>query len=136
MDSFQIIVLSIAAVVLILILTVIGLGLKTMKNKVVYPPIANQCPDYWQVAADGTSCTIPVTPSDKNAGTIYTGTGSIPFSATPGNANYVPGYNSTNATINFSDAGWSAGKTSTCNQKAWATKYNIVWDGVSNYNSC
>jgi hypothetical protein len=136
MDSFQIIVLSIAIIVLILILTVIGIGLKNMKNNIVYPPIANMCPDYWQVAADKVSCTIPMSATDTNSGTIYDSTGSIPFSATPGNPSYIPGYNVTNSTINFSDAGWSAGKTSTCNQKDWATKYNIVWDGVSNYNSC
>jgi hypothetical protein len=134
MDSFQIIVLSIATVTLILILTIIGIALKKMKNKVVYPPIANQCPDYWQVSADGTSCTIPLQ-GKSNTGSIYDGA-SIPFSSTPGATNYVPGFNTSNATINFKDAGWSAGKTSTCNQLDWANKYKIVWDGVSNYNSC
>lgn len=134
MDSFQIIVLSIAIVVLIIILTVIGLALKNMKNKIVFPPIANMCPDYWQVADDGQSCVIPLQ-GKTNAGSIYD-TGSIPFSATPGTATYTPGYNSSNATINFTDAGWSSNATSTCNKQTWSNKYNLVWDGISNYNSC
>jgi hypothetical protein len=129
MDSFQIIVLSIATVILILILTAIGLGLRNLKNKVVYPPIANQCPDYWQVASDNVSCSIPVN-GKTNTGIIYNDNGSVKFT-TP-----VPGYDATKNTINFTDPGWVANNSSTCNKQLWANQYKIVWDGISNYNSC
>lgn len=134
MDSFQIIVLLIATVVLILILTVIGINLTKNKNKVVYPPIANQCPDYWKVSSDGTSCTIPMS-GETNSGSIFSSGTNIPFTNDPANtANYVPGLNAN--TINFNDPGWVVNKNSTCNKQIWANKYKIVWDGVSNYNSC
>ena len=128
MDSFQIVVLTVAAVILIIILSVIGVGLKNLKNKVVYPPIANMCPDYWQVASDGESCSIPVQ-SATNTGTMYDN-GSLTFTAT------VPGYNAANSTINFTDPAWIANNSSTCNKQLWANQYKIVWDGISNYNSC
>ena len=37
--------------------------------------------------------------------------------------------------LNFNDKGWAtAGKSATCAKKAWAKHYEILWDGVSNYN--
>jgi len=129
MDKFQMIVLAIAVVVLIIILTVIGLGFRNLKNKVVYPPIANQCPDYWTVAADNKSCVIPVT-NPINTGTIISSSGSVSFTTS------VPGYDSSNKSIDFTNAGWSANNSATCNKQAWANQYKVVWDGISNYNSC
>lgn len=128
MDSFQIIVLVIAVIVLIIILAVIGVTLGKLKNKVVYPPIANQCPDYWRVASDNKSCTIPVQGA-LNAGKIYVNN-TINFTAP------VPGYNRDRNTIDFTDPGWVLNKSSVCNQKLWAEQYGVVWDGVTNYNSC
>ena len=128
MDSFQITVLAIAAIVLIIILAIIGVALGKLKNKAVYPPIANQCPDYWKVASDSKSCTIPVQ-GGLNTGKIYNA-GSVSFT------NNVPGYNATNNIINFSDPGWVLNNSSVCNQKLWAEQYGVVWDGVTNYNSC
>jgi hypothetical protein len=92
------------------------------------------CPDYWKVSDDKISCTIPLK-NTINTGSIFDND-SIPFSDTVGNTNYVPGYNSTNATINFNDPGWVMNKNSTCNKQLWAKKYKIIWDGISNYNSC
>jgi hypothetical protein len=47
------------------------------------------------------------------------------------------GYDRAKNIINFNDTRWSSGgKISVCAQKDWANKYNIMWDGVSNYNSC
>lgn len=125
MDSFQMIVLAIAVVVLIIILTAIGLGIRNLKNKVVYPPIANQCPDYWEVADDKISCSIPGQ-SGKNKGSL----------ATTASINSVPGYDSANNKIDFTVPDWNINKSAICNKQEWANKYGIVWDGISNYNSC
>ncbi len=130
MDSFQKIVLAIATVILILILTIIGVMLTKYKNKVVYPPVANTCPDYWKISADGLSCSIPSS-SAVNVGNIYKSDGSLAISSTD-----TYGYDSTNNTINFTDGGWSSSKSAVCAQKDWAGTYNLIWDGVSNYNSC
>ena len=128
------IVLAIAVVVLIIILTAIGLGLRNLKNKVVYPPIANQCPDYWEVASDNKSCRIPVD-SLMNTGTIVNrNTMRVSFDGPF--PSYPAGYDSSNNSIDFTNAGWSANNSATCNKQTWANKYKVVWDGISNYNSC
>ena len=76
MEFFYIIVLSIAVIFLILILTLIGILMKESKKTVgTFPPIVNNCPDYWVIASDGKSCTIPIktsaTNTQKNAGNLY-----------------------------------------------------------------
>ena len=125
METFYLIVLGIAIVVLILILTFVGLLMQTGKKNVVYPPIANTCPDGWTVAADG-SCNIPSNGSlNMNNKTQAILSATFPTVVVSG------------TTFDPNDAGWiSGGKTAICAQKAWATKNNILWDGVSNYNSC
>jgi hypothetical protein len=76
MEFFYIIVLSIAVIFLILILTLIGVLMKqSKKTGGTFPPIVNNCPDYWVIASDGKSCTIPTktgsTDIQKNAGSLY-----------------------------------------------------------------
>jgi hypothetical protein len=124
METFHTIVLSIAVVILILILTIVGIMLNNKKHdKSVFPPIKNSCPDYWTVGnAETQSCTI----NTKNAGknNIWK------------TADDMHGYNA-NGTVDFSDAGWtSKGGTALCNMKKWANNNNISWDGVSNFNGC
>ena len=51
---------------------------------------------------------------------------------------YTPGYsydisdNVISQFIDFSDPKWKG----ICDKKKWANENGIVWDGVSNYNSC
>lgn len=124
METFYLIVLGIAIVVLILILTFVGLLMQTGKKNLVYPPIANTCPDGWDI--DGSYCVIPATGSPN-----MNGKSQLDLSGTF-HAGVVTG-----ARFDPNAAGWtSSGKTAICAQKAWATKNNILWDGVSNYNSC
>ena len=138
MDSFQLSVLGIAVIVLIVILTFIGIALAKNNKSVVFPPVANSCPDYWTVSSDGTKCTVPLSTA-TNVGNIYVGgTLSTAFTTTSINSKApygTPGYAS--GAISFSDAGWTAnGKSTICQQKSWANNYGIQWDGVSNYNTC
>jgi len=144
MDSFQMIVLGIAVLILIVILTFIGITLAKDNKSVVFPPVSNTCPDYWSVSTDGTTCTVPLSTA-TNVGSIYdesTGQLLSAFKATKLTSRLpygTPGYSqSTDGTsINFSDAGWTSnGKSTICQQKSWANNYGIQWDGVSNYNSC
>lgn len=121
MESFHITIITIAVIILIIILTVIGI---MMTNKTydssVFPPSKNTCPDYWEVITGG-NCRYTV---GKNTG--HTDIGTMPD---------VHGHN--NGAINFNDAGWTSnGGTALCNQKDWALKYGISWDGVANYNGC
>jgi hypothetical protein len=134
MDKFYIIVLSIAAVLLILILTYVGL-LMTSKTASTqnFPPTVATCPDYWPSGVDPSSCAIPVSGS-KNTGSIYDIHNN---NAILLNGTNTPGYGSINKAITFSDKGWSAGGSNTaCAQKKWANQYGIQWDGISNFNGC
>lgn len=138
MDSFQITVLVVVAVLLIIIFVAIGLLTNYGKVDKVYPPSASTCPDYWTADTTG-KCRLPMSQSSKNRGTIYTSGDSAEtkLSGNVTSSDYTPGYDSQNSIINFSDAAWSSlGKTSICAKKDWVNKYKISWDGVSNYNSC
>jgi hypothetical protein len=137
MDTFQITVLLVAAVLLIAIFTTIGILTKYSTFDKAYPPMANTCPDYWVADPNG-NCTVPATPSSPNVGIVYSGNSiNLSTDKTDTGKIYTPGYASDKGTINFNDSLWgSMGKTTLCAKKDWATKNNIVWDGVSNYNSC
>ena len=138
MESFHIIVLSVATVVLILLLIFIGILLSKGNTNLAFPPSYGICPDYWELDEKNKKCIIP--PYSENAVNI----GSI-YGADPGpNPSLVdsilttPGYsyevNDKVVThyIDFHDSAW----TGTCSKQKWANEHGIVWDGVSNYNNC
>jgi hypothetical protein len=142
MELFYIIVTVIAIVFLILILTVIGILMRYQNKSTVFPPVANDCPDFWTIASDGTKCKIPGN-NQKNVGSLYNPNNSIKIKSETSSVFpiYTPG---TNGTLNFSpniidfkNETWSSqGKTAVCAQKQWADNWGITWDGVTNYNSC
>lgn len=144
MDVFKLTVLSIATIILVLIFTGIGILISTTQKN-AYPPTANTCPDYWSVNTSGANCcTIPpysATNPNPNVGNIYDANGNLMLS------NYVkagmittPGLTTADdgtTYINFNDTRWTTfGLNSICAQKAWTGLTNLVWDGISNYNSC
>ena len=133
MDSFYLIVLSIATVILILILAYIGMKLRNKSVTQAFPPQANSCPDYW--GFDGSYCYIPKN-GGKNTGSIYSADGKVTL-----NVSNTPGYNSDSATdrqyIYFGNTGWTvAGKTSDCQKRQWASQTGLMWDGITNFNGC
>ena len=97
-----------------------------------YPPQSSTCPDYWQnVSTDPSSCLIPTNES-TNVGSIYDASGNLLL-----NSSTTYGLNTSAMSINFGDKGWNVGGlSSTCGQKSWANQFGIMWDGVSNFNSC
>jgi hypothetical protein len=130
MDLFYIIVLSILIIFLIIVLSYYGIVLqKRVKESKEYPPQPpSKCPDYWEMNVNG-SCIIP-TSSSKNTGSIYGTNNQI-------NLNSNSTYGFINGNIDFNNSGWSTGGANAlCNKKKWANMNNIVWDGVTNYNSC
>jgi hypothetical protein len=153
MELFYIIVTVIAIVFLILILTVIGILMRYQNKSTVFPPVANDCPDFWTIASDGTKCKIPSN-DKKNVGSLYNGTTLKIKTVTKDRADsyafpvYTPSTNGTSDPstgdqimapniIDFKNETWSSqGKTAVCAQKQWADNWGITWDGVTNYNSC
>jgi hypothetical protein len=136
MDSFQITVLIVAAVLLILIFTTVGILSKYATTDKVFPPIANTCPDYWSVDPSG-NCIIPQK-NGANSGTVYTGDAiNLTADKTDTSKTFTPGYDSTGSYIKFTDPVWSTlGKSAVCGKKKWASTNSLQWDGISNYNSC
>lgn len=118
--SFYTIVLIIAIIILIIALTSVGLLLGRLNTSKTFPPSASDCPDYWVVKTDG-SCTVPITTGINKPSNEYN-------SNTPGLSD---------GAVKFTDAGWkNQGISELCAKKKWANKYNVLWSGVSNYNSC
>lgn len=130
METFYIIVITVAIICLILTLTVIGIILSSQKTDVVFPPTKNTCPDYWTSASntDGTTENKCI-PSSLNVGTYGNTSAMLKSSIIPGN---------TGIAIDFGDVYWATNynTTSECALKSWTNKYDISWDGVSNYNGC
>jgi len=138
--SFYTIVMIVAVVCLILLLTLIGVSFKASKET-TFPPSKNTCPDYW--TADYSDPQKPMCKiSPLNIGTIQTKNQELMMTNDKNDSDttkaYTPGYNSENNTVDFSDPSWPSlfSSSSQCSLKKWANKYEISWDGVSNFNKC
>jgi len=117
MDIFYKIVLTVAILMLIIILIVVGAAVQNSNNEAAYPPSALKCPDYWIDASNGCSS------NGVNLGN-YDSPQTIDF----GSDTWTQATDLSN--VDFS------GLSETCAKKKWANTYDILWDGVSNYNSC
>ena len=130
MEAFYVTVLTIATIILIIILIVFGVLLSTGSHSQIYPANPSQCPDYW--LSDGSNCVIPRagTPTGKS---INVGDNS--FTSNDDGKTY--GLSSDSNSINFNDPSWGKySESAICAQQKWANYRGILWDGVSNYNSC
>ena len=120
MDSFFIVVLSIASIILIISLATIGVAMQKGARGGTFPPVASGCPDGWTT-----------TSSDRNAANEIQYVCAGPSSFTQASAVDGLTWTDTGKTLAYNDS-----TTSICDRRKWATKNNIQWDGVSNYNSC
>ena len=132
MDYFRFVVLIIAIVVLILTLTVIGIILAKQSSNKVYPPEYMDCPDYWSFNTETSLCKVPSygLTTSLNIGGIYDKTGKLLL-----NNSNTPGFtrdSSNNVFVNFKDTAWGG----TCGLKKWSNNNSVVWDGISNFNTC
>jgi hypothetical protein len=133
MNSFQIIVLSIFVILAILILTAFTIMLTSKKDEdSEYPTTYSACPDYWDVS--GNTCVMH--------SSINNGSGWQSNYDSSTKSGKTPGYDDSTASkikVDFKNADWNdgiyPGVSGRCALKQWANTYNIVWDGVNNYNS-
>lgn len=123
-----------ATVALILILIFVGVLLSKGDTNAAFPPSYGMCPDYWEIDASSNKCLIPNIKTTKlNIGNMYDEVEILKDAIT-----YTPGYgydisnNVITQYIDFSDPKWKG----QCDKKKWANENGIVWDGISNYNSC
>ena len=117
MEVFYIAVLTIATATLILILTSVGVLIRKSKTEAPWPPTAGRCPDFWtEVSEEG-----------GNKGKCYHTGLNKGIASTESDAAIKADAVAT--AIDFKS------KT-TCENRTWAIKYQVDWDGVSNYNKC
>lgn len=122
MESFHIIVLTIATIVLIISLATIGTLMQKGSRAGPFPPIALKCPDGWVENYN----------SEDDSYTCKTTASNLPKSLISDVGDVIIISNTANErSISYIDKA-----TTICQKHKWAQKNNIVWDGVSNYNSC
>lgn len=147
MDSFYIIVGSIALLLLIGVLTFLGIAMNKQYVSRPYPSKSIQkCPDYWEVADDG-KCVIPTSANARAMNNV----GDLASSRLVATKNrkkqydrlYTPGLSEDKKSIDFEDEKWNAFNTMVgtnlnplCQKKLWFNDHNVVWDGISNGNLC
>jgi hypothetical protein len=135
-DSFYLIILSVALFILIAVLGFMGWMLSHQKDQIDFPNITTTCPDFWEidsvVGATNGYCKQPTTSTSFNYGSANSLTNYIKTGTTT--AGSVPGLNG--ATFNSKDSGWGSGKEAVCAQRKWANDNNIKWDTVTNVNFC
>lgn len=123
--SFNFVVTSTAAIILILTLAYLAVHMASAVEKEPFPPTHNPCPDLWILNPDG-KCEAP------SRGNI----GSPPITET---TKYVTSDSNKTLSIQPLDKAWSSDSkmgSSICAKRQWSNENNISWDGISNYNSC
>lgn len=148
MDTFYLIVLGAASLVLILMLAFMGWTISNANKTTRYPAITTTCPDNWTpVPTDDHPglCQRPM--NDKyNFGKVTTSTKTIDNDLseymTVASGKDVPAKQvgviaGESTKMNFSPDVWSGtGMDPTCAKKVWADKYEIKWDSVTNAAYC
>jgi hypothetical protein len=149
MDSFYIIVGTIAILLLIGILAFLGVAMNKQYVSRPFPARTIQkCPDYWTADSNG-KCIIPTGGAGlNNVGDL--GTGSTLTSSKNGQYDntmlYTPGLSADKKSIDFTkdnDAAWKTYNTMVgsnlnplCQKQQWLNDHKVVWDGISNNNVC
>ena len=133
-DSFYLIILSVAVFILILALGFSGWMLSKQNDQIDFPNITTTCPDFWTIDEMG-NCVQPNSADKFNYGSsdILSKYVKLGTSGTPGP---VPGKKTDTASFDSKNAAWGSGKTGVCNKRKWSTNNNIQWDTVTNVNYC
>ena len=103
LSNFNKITLIIALTILIIVLALYGVVLYSSMQNSNYPPIKNDCPDYWDVSMNSSN---KMTCEIKH----YINSGDIDIDKFP---YYTP-------------------ENVLCNDYKWAKENNITWDGITN----
>jgi len=115
--NFQKIVLTIAIILLILFLLIVGYMLYKNKYSSEFPPTISDCPDYWlDMSGNDISGNNTVTPYCYNIKNLGSGT--------------------CEKQMDFSTSFWTS-SDGLCKKQKWANNCKLTWDGVTNnINAC
>jgi hypothetical protein len=106
--NFQKMVLTIAIVLLVVILVVIGMALSKAGVDESWPPVVGECPDYWvDMSGNGEAC--------FNSHSL-------------GRCN-IPSKDNKD-TMNFNKSPF-IGSDGECAKYRWATSCQVTWDGIT-----
>lgn len=133
MDSFYLIVLGVATLVLIILLAFLGWNMSNAKKGTKYPVITTTCPDNWTSEKVGADILCKRPASDQF------NRGDAKLDAYMGNQTSVGYVDNTEKYLNFADNKWNTDvkvPNPTCAKKAWAKTYGIKWDSVDSANYC
>lgn len=114
-SNFQSIVLITAIVIFIICMIFIGTVLYQNKYSAIYPPITQECPDYWLNE-----------PDDKNTSSKM-GIDSKQLCYNVKNL----GNASCDKTMDFTADYWQ-GSEGKCRKFKWAKDCDLTWDGITN----
>ena len=121
---------------LIVALTITAVVLKNKNTSIQYPPIVDNCPDYWlssYYAMDGSNNTVP----GDNCGSDY---GCCPDNSTAktdeqgSTCPLSKCYNVQHLGIESDSCSFAMDftKYTTCDKQKWSKSCNITWDGITN----
>jgi hypothetical protein len=111
-STFQETTVTIALILLVICLIIIGILLYKSTVNAEYPPVASDCPDYWKdMGVSGSSRCVNVQSLGKDSGAC-------------------------DGPMDFSKSRWT-GSAGLCNKNKWASGCDLTWDGVTNNdNAC
>ena len=107
MSNFQNIVVGVSIILLIICLIVIGYSLYNKSSKDAFPPVVEDCPDYWLDKSNGDSSNCV---NVKNLGTMT---------------------EQCSGPMDFSSEEWQ-GASGLDRKQSWAKHCELQWDGVTN----
>lgn len=141
MDTFYLIVLGVASLVLICMLAFLGWNMSQAKKGSRYPTITTSCPDNWIPTETTVDNKINITcarpPSGYNMGGSSNGTGAnIKYKDKPLTTFLTTAPLGSSGNLNVTDPLWAKDKDPTCEKREWASAYGIKWDSVESANYC
>ena len=135
MDSFYLIVLGVATLVLIMMLAFLGWTMSQTKKGDNYPQIVKTCPDNWTVNSTIVPgkivCERPQI-NEANYGKDSLGD----YMRNAASVGYVAG---NTGHLNFTNDLWSSNTETpnpNCAKRKWASTYEIKWDSLESANYC
>ena len=144
MDSFYLIVLGVATLVLILMLAFLGWNMSQVKKGSRYPTNTTSCPDNWtperKTIGDAKVLVCNRPASGYNRGDDAKLGSKSPYNVSLSSFmnNEKTGDKINGAHLNFSSEEWGKynNKDVTCEKRDWANSYGIKWDSVESANYC
>ena len=124
------IVLIIAIILLVIALTVVGITIRSGSNKKQFPTFQNTCPDFWTSSTTNDIITCSPPPSGINTPSPEKFVGNNAPISHEGVT--IDADKKVITSINLDKTKWM----SICDQSKWSAMNGIMWDGVSNNNSC